>query len=35
MDTTTIIIALVVIIVGLAVFLAGLLTALKMTRPRW
>jgi hypothetical protein len=34
MDTTSLIIILVVIIVGLTVFLAGLLTALRLTRPR-
>jgi hypothetical protein len=35
MDTATIINILVIIIVGLIIFLAGLLTALRMIRPRW
>ncbi len=35
MDMVTIIIVLVAIIVGLTIFLAGLLTALRLTRPRW
>jgi hypothetical protein len=34
MNTTILIVALIVIIVGLTIFLAGLLTALRLTRPR-
>jgi hypothetical protein len=35
MDPTTIIVTLAAIVVLLIVFLVGLITALKLTRPRW